>query len=390
MADTFMCQDISFWDPQISWYTEIPTFTRCFRRAIFSLLPNAVFWLILPFYVYKLKNLAVASQAKISVLSMSKIFLAIFLLLLSIIDFCYWILDKNFMGLDILDAVVRIVTFSSIIAVTHFEVRHGHRISGVQFMFWTVLLPLHFANAYCEVADYFFIKPETIEVNRLLTVVTSILTTVLVLASLVCHFFVDSRPEYERPGKDGDEAASSTEPSNESPILNASFPSKLVFSWFTGFAWMGFKRSLGFADLYDLPPFVPSGNVVPRFLSKWNQNEIPKSSPKKSSTPPAVKAEFTTNGGPPEVKIIDSKTGKEEDGQLKKRCGQCHCQIFRMEFFPSFPTEIGTRHFYFCLATFAETDHSLRQKGFRGRTVERNHLRSSSALDCLRPIGHVG
>ena len=52
---------------------------------------------------------------------------------------------------------------------------------------------------------------------------------------------------------------------------------------------MGFKRSLGFADLYDLPPFVQSGNVVPRFLSKWNQNEIPKSSPKKSSSPPAVK-----------------------------------------------------------------------------------------------------
>jgi hypothetical protein len=90
-------------------------------------------------------------------------------------------------------------------------------------------------------------------------------------------------------GKDGDEAASSAEPSNESPILNASFPSKLVFSWFTEFAWMGFKRSLGFADLYDLPPFVQSGNVVPRFLEKWNQNEIPKSSPKKSSTPPAVK-----------------------------------------------------------------------------------------------------
>ena len=69
-------------------------------------------------------------------------------------------------------------------------------------MFWLVLLPLHFANAYCEIADYFFLNQETpIEVNRLLTVVTSILTTVLVLASLVCHFFVDSRPEYQRPGK---------------------------------------------------------------------------------------------------------------------------------------------------------------------------------------------
>ena len=91
-------------------------------------------------------------------------------------------------------------------------------------------------------------------------------------------------------GPGGDVASS--EPSNESPIITASFPSKLVFSWFTGFAWTGFKRSLGFADLYDLPPYIQSGNVVPRFLEKWNQNqkEVPKSpSPKKSSTPTTVK-----------------------------------------------------------------------------------------------------
>ena len=86
----------------------------------------------------------------------------------------------------------------------------------------------------------------------------------------------------------------STEPSNESPILSASFPSTLVFGWFTGFAWTGFKRSLGFADLHDLPPFVQSGNVVPRFLEKWNQNkEIqPKLTPKKSSSTVKVRAHF--------------------------------------------------------------------------------------------------
>ena len=50
-----------------------------------------------------------------------------------------------------------------------------------------------------------------------------------------------------------------------------------------------------------------------------------------------LQAEFTTNGGPPEVKIIDSKTGKEEDGQLKKdvanAIGQAHdmfSRIFRI------------------------------------------------------------
>ena len=113
----------------------------------------------------------------------------------------YWCIGQNKLTCNFQIEVNIAAKLISIILTNSFEVRHGHRISGVQFMFWTVLLPLHFANAYCEVADYFFIKPETIEVNRLLTVVTSILTTVLVLASLVCHFFVDSRPEYERPGK---------------------------------------------------------------------------------------------------------------------------------------------------------------------------------------------
>lgn len=265
---SLVCGEIPFWDLNLSWNnTDLPTFTRCLRRSLFSLVPLAIFWLILPLYVYKLRNLAVASNRNVSSLSLSKVIFTSFLILLSIIDFCFWILDKNFIGLDILDAVVRFVTFSSVIAITHFEVRHGHRISGFQFMFWLILFPLHIANSYCEVVDFFFLDKS--EGNRLLTVVTSILTAVFILASFICHFFVDVRPDYERPGPGGD--VQSIEPSNESPVLNASFPSKLFFSWFTGFAWTGFKRSLGFADLYDLPPYVQSANIVPRFLEKWNK-----------------------------------------------------------------------------------------------------------------------
>ena len=54
---------------------------------------------------------------------------------------------------------------------------------------------------------------------------------------------MQKRAEETLAMEDGDEAGPSAEPSNESPILNGSFPSKLVFSWFTGFAWMGFKQS---------------------------------------------------------------------------------------------------------------------------------------------------
>ena len=138
------------------------------------------------------------------------------------------------------------------------ELSHGARISRVQFLFWLTLTPLYIFNSYCEMIDYF-----EFEYDKIMMVVTSILTTILVIVSLVCHFFADARAEYESPSGEA-------EPSrNESPILDASFPSMLVFSWFTGFAWQGFKRSLGFDDLYELPPFVQSSKVVPEIFVSY-------------------------------------------------------------------------------------------------------------------------
>ena len=81
-------------------------------------MPNALLWLMLPFYVYKLKHMAVASHRKMSLLSVSKMFLAIFLIVFAFIDLFVWILDKDFIGMDIFDAVVRIVTFLAIVAIT--------------------------------------------------------------------------------------------------------------------------------------------------------------------------------------------------------------------------------------------------------------------------------
>ena len=72
-----------------------------------------------------------------------------------------------------------------------------------------------------------------------------------------------------------------------------------------GFAWMGFKRSLGFDDLYELPPYIKSSNVVPRFLKRWNRSK-PVKSPKKTT----VKAEFEVNGDA-DVKIIKPNQDSE-------------------------------------------------------------------------------
>ena len=151
------------------------------------------------------------------------------------------------------------------------ELVYGARISPRQFIFWLILSILSVPNTYCEILDYFYFDTNHLEfdhVDHLLPLINMLVQTILLFGSLICHFFSESRPEYQRPASEeqGSESSPTLETSKESPIMNASFPSILTFSWFTGFAWTGFKRSLGFDDLYDLPPYVASQRVVPEFL----------------------------------------------------------------------------------------------------------------------------
>ena len=130
------------------------------------------------------------------------------------------------------------------------ELIHGARISPKQFLFWLLMTLLHIVNAYCEIVNYVNADDEH---KNLLPLITTLGQTILIKGCLISHFFSESRPDYQSP-RGGLESSSALTDSKESPIMNASFPSILAFSWFTGFAWKGFKRSLGFDDLHDLPP----------------------------------------------------------------------------------------------------------------------------------------
>ena len=103
------------------------------------------------------------------------------------------------------------------------ELIHGTRISPYQFLFWFAIFIFHILNTYCEIIGYFYLDQK-----RLLPLITTLCQTTLLFGCLLCHFFPESRPDYQRPGGE------SADSSKESPIINASFPSILTFSWFTG------------------------------------------------------------------------------------------------------------------------------------------------------------
>ena len=49
-----LCGEIPFWNQSLTWDTELPSLTKCFRRTIFTLAPSAIFWFIYPFYIWHL------------------------------------------------------------------------------------------------------------------------------------------------------------------------------------------------------------------------------------------------------------------------------------------------------------------------------------------------
>ena len=76
----------------------------------------------------------------------------------------------------------------------------------------------------------------------------------------------------------------------------------------SGFAWTGFKRSLTFEDLHDLPPFIKCCNVVPPFLRNFFVHEK------------NVQIESTgvkLNGATEEIKFVKTSSGSKRHGVFR-------------------------------------------------------------------------
>lgn len=73
--------------------------------------------------------------------------------------------------------------------------------------------------------------------------ITLILQFPVVVAVLFLNLFSDAKPKYIDL-EEQDE--------NLTPERFASFPSKMLFSWFDGLIWKGWKRTLATEDLWSL------------------------------------------------------------------------------------------------------------------------------------------
>lgn len=58
-----LCGEVPFWDGNLTWQTDFPEFSTCFRKTVLIWGPCSVFWLTLPFhlrYYFHDKNAALS------------------------------------------------------------------------------------------------------------------------------------------------------------------------------------------------------------------------------------------------------------------------------------------------------------------------------------------
>ncbi|TRY74646.1 hypothetical protein TCAL_01629 [Tigriopus californicus] len=250
--------DRPFWNTSQSWHTETPSLSACFRTCVWSVPPFVYFWLFLPFYIRYVRR-AKGRDIPLSTLALAKFIVLLALAGVAAMDTAYFALGSSVALVDVMEPLLRLACFTPLLGLLFLERRHGIRVSGFQWCFWTVFLITSALVFYSHLERLW---SESLSPGFFPSV-TFMLSVFLFVVSFALHFWVEPEPAYRGPLQ--------IVQAQPSPLISASFPSQLAFSWFTGLAWSGFKRSLTFDDLWDLNPLLMSRFVFPRFNRYWER-----------------------------------------------------------------------------------------------------------------------
>lgn len=243
-------------DLQISWNTQDPDVSICLQKTILVLIPCGLLWLLAPVQAWRLYKKKVTPVPH-SILNILRTVLTAGLALLAAGDIGYWATRES-SSVDILDPVVRGITWILVILVIQGERLKGCRSSGVLWVFWSLALLSSIPRLYSQ------IRRELLDPGLHRTeFISNTLGFVLIVVEWILGFFLDTLPAYQ-------EAGSGDETRNPSPETTATFPSRLLFNWFNVLAWTGYKRSIVEEDLWDLNPRDRSSTVVPKFNRYWD------------------------------------------------------------------------------------------------------------------------
>ncbi|KAL1498078.1 hypothetical protein ABEB36_008934 [Hypothenemus hampei] len=248
-----------FWNTSQTWDTDDPDFTRCFEKTVLVWIPCIFLWCFTGLEVFYITN---SSKRDIpwNLLNCTKSALISVLCILMLNDFATSFksnLEGGVPSVDIYTPLIKLVTFLLSGLLLYYNKKHGHRTSGLLFLFWlllsicgapqfrTELRTSHkedVSNTYHQYISYLIYYP-------------------LVLLIFLLNCFADQPPRFTKYPKT----------SKPCPEESATFLSRILFAWFDRMAWKGYRNPLETKDLWDLNPADSSAEIVPIFEKNWER-----------------------------------------------------------------------------------------------------------------------
>uniref|UniRef100_A0A4W3IKN0 Multidrug resistance-associated protein 1 n=1 Tax=Callorhinchus milii TaxID=7868 RepID=A0A4W3IKN0_CALMI len=239
-------------DSNLTWHTQDPDFTICFKKTVLIWIPCIFLWLCFPFYtlfLYYRKQ----GYIRMSNLNKSKTLLG-FLLWLSCWSQVLNIILEKSRGFGhatvlILGPAFLGVTMLLAVFIIQFERLKGLRSSAVMFLFWLLTLLCSTIEFRSTVMNLLYPVRITFVPSFLLTFIVS-----FIFSGVINYIFC-------------------VLVQNPCPESKASFLARITFWWFTELTILGYKRPLEAKDLWSLNENDTSEKIVPELKEKTGANK---------------------------------------------------------------------------------------------------------------------
>ncbi|KAG4066137.1 hypothetical protein HA402_010339 [Bradysia odoriphaga] len=245
-----------FWNVHLTWHTDDPDFTTCFQRTALIWGPCAFLWIFSLLDLCYVRN-SINRNIPWTCLNTMKTALTTSLIFLTCADLLIVIANQkssDVYPVDFYTPVIKIATFSLSLILLQYNRKFGIRISGVQFIFWLLLVLCGIPHLRTLI-QAIQIRDDLVPYYFISYIIFFVISTIIWLLN---WFAEPASTKYAKSAK-------------PCPELSSSYPSRLFFRWFDPLALLGFRRPLQYDDLWDIRPEDSSEHVMSEFLRYWNR-----------------------------------------------------------------------------------------------------------------------
>ncbi|XP_014278696.1 multidrug resistance-associated protein 1 isoform X2 [Halyomorpha halys] len=244
----------TFWDNNVTWFTESPRFTQCFEKTALVCTPCIFLWVFASVDIYftlssKTKDIPWNWRSKLKL-----VFISV-LIIICLFDLLSNILKINeVFPADIFIPLFKIISLVLCCILVTLHRKFAQRSSGLMFLFWFLVVLFEFPRFFSSVKNL---------ADVLVIGILNIAYYFFSVCLFVLQWFVDLPPT----------SSSHAPVKNPCPEECASFPSRLTFSWFNPLLSKGSKRTLTSDDLWSIE-FQNTGLQVFTIFNKYWNNAI--------------------------------------------------------------------------------------------------------------------